>query len=237
MAGRLEGRRALVTGAGSGIGKATAERLAADGARVLGADIKGEVDFRLDLRERDASSRLVTDVSQQLGGIDILVLCAGITGHESLDGHSDEFFEDVLAINLFSVFRLIRDAVPWLKQSPHGRIVTIGSTMSRFGDAGMVAYTASKHAVLGLTRAIATELGPFGITANCLQPGAILTPMTEGAFATRPGFRQYWEEKSALGRLGTPQDIADVIAFLVSDDARFVSGQGFLADGGAMQRQ
>jgi 3-oxoacyl-[acyl-carrier protein] reductase len=91
--------------------------------------------------------------------------------------------------------------------------------------------------VLGMTRSIACELGPFGITVNCLQPGAIETPMTAPAFTDMPEFRTYWEKKAALGRLGQPEDIADVIAFLASDDARFFSGQGFFVDGGAMQRQ
>jgi len=91
--------------------------------------------------------------------------------------------------------------------------------------------------VLGMTRSIACELGPFGITVNCLQPGAIETPMTAPAFDAFPAFRSHFETKAALGRLGQPEDIADVIAFLCSDDARFMSGQGFFVDGGAMQRQ
>jgi NAD(P)-dependent dehydrogenase (short-subunit alcohol dehydrogenase family) len=98
----------------------------------------------------------------------------------------------------------------------------------------MVAYTASKHAVLGLTRAMASELGPDGITVTCVQPGAVLTPMTDAYLSSEEGGK-FWKGKSALGRLGNPEDIADVIAFLVSDDARFVSGHGILVDGAAMQ--
>ena len=237
MASRLEGRRALVTGAGSGIGAATAARLTRDGARVLTVDLTGEVDLHADVTEPGANARLVAEAGSRLGGLDILVPCAGITGFHPLEGHDDDFFDRVMAVNVTAVFRLIRDAVPALKQSPHGRIVTIGSTLSRFGDSGLTAYGASKHAVLGLTRSIAAELGPFGITVNCLQPGAIETPMTAPAFAEMPEFRTYWEKKAALGRLGQPEDIADVIAFLCSDDARFMSGQGFFVDGGAMQRQ
>ena len=237
MAGRLEGRRALVTGAGSGIGAATSARLARDGARVLRVDLKGDVDLHADVTDPGANARLVGEVVSRHGGLDILVPCAGITGFHPLEGHDDDFFDRVMAVNVTAVFRLIRDAVPALKRSPHGRIVTIGSTLSRFGDSGLTAYGASKHAVLGMTRSIAAELGPFGITVNCLQPGAIETPMTAPAFADMPEFRTYWEEKAALGRLGPPEDIADVIAFLCSDDARFMSGQGFFVDGGAMQRQ
>lgn len=237
MTGRLEGRLALITGAGSGIGAATAARLARDGARLFTVDLTGEVDLHADVTGPGANGKIVAEAVAVLGGIDILVPCAGITGFHPLENHDDDFFDRVMAVNVTAVFRLIRDAVPALKQSPHGRIVTIGSTLSRFGDGGLVAYGASKHAVLGLTRSIATELGPFGITVNCLQPGAIETSMTAPAFSEMPQFRDYWEKKAALGRLGQPDDIADVIAFLCSDDARFMSGQGFFVDGGAMQRQ
>jgi 3-oxoacyl-[acyl-carrier protein] reductase len=237
MHGRLEGRSALVTGAGSGIGAATAGRLATDGARVYRVDLHGDVDRHADVTTPGINTALVAEAVARHGGLDILVPCAGISAFHPLEGHDDAYFDQVMAVNVTAVFRLIRDAVPALKRSPHGRIVTIGSTMASFGDAGLVAYGASKHAVLGMTRSVACELGPFGITVNCLQPGAIETPMTAPAFADMPEFKAYWEKKAALGRLGQPEDIADVIAFLASDDARFFSGQGFFVDGGAMQRQ
>jgi 3-oxoacyl-[acyl-carrier protein] reductase len=234
---RLEGRSALVTGAGSGIGAATARRLAADGAQVHTVDLKGAVDRLADVTASGINAELVAEVVARHGGLDIVVPCAGISAFHPLEGHDDAYFDIVMAVNVTAVFRLIRDAVPALKQSGHGRVITIGSTMASFGDTGLVAYGASKHAVLGMTRSMACELGPFGITVNCLQPGAIETPMTAPAFAAMPEFRSYFEKKAALGRLGQPEDIADVIAFLASDDARFMSGQGFFVDGGAMQRQ
>lgn len=235
--GRLQGRSALVTGAGSGIGRATALRLAADGANVFTVDLKGEVDRQADVTVSGINAEIVAECVARHGGLDILVPCAGISAFHPLEGHDDAYFDQVMAVNVTAVFRLIRDSVPHLKQSKFGRIVTIGSTMARFGDAGLVAYGTSKHAVLGMTRSVACELGPFGVTVNCLQPGAIETPMTEPAFTQMPEFRTYWESKAALGRLGQPEDIADVIAFLASDDGRFMSGQGFFVDGGAMQRQ
>jgi NAD(P)-dependent dehydrogenase (short-subunit alcohol dehydrogenase family) len=109
--------------------------------------------------------------------------------------------------------------------------------MSSFGEAGMTAYSASKHAVLGMIKSVAAEVGAFGITVNCIQPGAIDTPMTAPAFTAMPEFKQRWVDKAALGRLGQPEDIADVAAFLASDDARFMSGHGLFVDGGATQRQ
>ncbi len=236
-AGRLDGRAALVTGAGSGIGRATAQRLAADGARVLTVDRAGDVDIAADVTEPGINARLAAEAEARLGGLDIVVACAGITGMQMLDGHDDAFFDTMMAVNVTAVFRLMRDALPLLKRSPHGRIILIGSVMSSFGEAGMTAYSASKHAVLGMTKSVAAEVGAFGITVNCIQPGAIDTPMTAPAFTAMPEFKQRWIDKAALGRLGRPDDIADVAAFLASDDARFMSGHGLFVDGGATQRQ
>lgn len=236
MAERLNGRCGIVTGAGSGIGAAAARRLREDGALVLTADLKGEVDLLLDVAGKDAGKTLTEAALARFGRLDFVVPCAGVSAFCPLAGHSDDYFEQVMAVNVTAVFRLIRDAAPHLCASPAGRIVTIGSVTSAFGDAGLVAYGTSKHAVLGMTRALAGELGPRGVTANCVMPGAIDTPMTAPAFAAMPEYRTHWEQKSALGRLGQPEDIADVIAFLLSDDARFVTGQGWMVDGGAMTR-
>ena len=235
-AGRLDGRAALITGAGSGIGLATAKRLAADGARVLTTDRAGDVDIVADVTEPGINAKLVAEAEARLGGLDIVVACAGITGMQPLDGHDDAFFDTMMAVNVTAVFRLMRDALRLLKRSPHGRIILIGSVMSSFGEAGMTAYSASKHAVLGMTRSVAAEVGASGVTVNCIQPGAIDPPLTAPAFAAMPEFRQRWIDKAALGRLGQPEDIADVAAFLASDDARFMSGHGLFVDGGATQR-
>jgi 3-oxoacyl-[acyl-carrier protein] reductase len=237
MAGRLDGRAALVTGAGSGIGLATAKRLAADGARVLTTDRAGEVDILADVTATGINATLIAEAEARFGQLDIVVACAGITGMQMLDGASDEFFDQMMAVNVTAVFRLMRDALPLLKRSPHGRIILIGSVMSSFGEAGMTAYSASKHAVLGMTKSVAAEVGAHGITVNCIQPGAIDTPMTAPAFAAMPEFKRKWIDKAALGRLGQPEDIADVAAFLASDEARFMSGHGLFVDGGATQRQ
>jgi NAD(P)-dependent dehydrogenase (short-subunit alcohol dehydrogenase family) len=237
MAGRLDGRAALVTGAGSGIGLATAKRLAADGARVLTTDRAGEVDILADVTATGINATLIAEAEARFGQLDIVVACAGITGMQMLDGASDEFFDQMMAVNVTAVFRLMRDALPLLKRSPHGRIILIGSVMSSFGEAGMTAYSASKHAVLGMTKSVAAEVGAHGITVNCIQPGAIDTPMTAPAFTAMPEFKRKWIDKAALGRLGQPEDIADVAAFLASDEARFMSGHGLFVDGGATQRQ
>lgn len=229
----LAGRRALVTGAASGIGAATAARLAAEGATVFRVDRSGG-DLAIDVATPGAADTIIAAATASLGGLDILVPNAGISAFVPLDGHPDALWDDTIAINLSAVFRLCRAALPALTASDAGRIVTIGSVMSNHGDAGMAAYAASKHGVLGLTRALATELGPAGITVNCVQPGAILTGITGPAFAANPVFEAFWRDKAAVKRIGTPEDIAGVIAFLAGPDASFISGHGIVVDGGAM---
>ena len=238
----IAGRRALVTGAASGIGLATARRLAAGGASVFTVDRASvftvdngsPADLLVDVAAPGASEAIIAAALARLGGLDILVPNAGISSFTPLESHPDAIWDDTIAINLTAVFRLCRAALPALKASPAPRIITIGSVMSDHGDAGMAAYAASKHGVLGLTRSLATELGPFGITVNCVQPGAILTGITAPAFAASPEFETLWRDKSALKRIGTPDDIAGVIAFLAGPDAGFVTGHGISVDGGAM---
>ena len=231
---RLNGRVAVVTGGASGIGAQTAARLVADGAEVLRVDQKGDADLLLDVTSDTASKEILDAVKSRFGKLDIIVTCAGISKFLPLEDTSDQVWDNNLAVNLTAVFRLVRDAALLLKGSQAGRVVTIGSVMSEFAGPGLAAYTASKHGLLGLSRALATELGGHGITVNCVQPGAIETPMTAPAFNDMPEYKTFWSEKAPLGRLGKPQDIADVIAFLVSDEARFMSGHGIYVDGAAM---
>ena len=231
---RLNGRLAVVTGGASGIGAQTAARLVADGAEVLRVDQKGDANLLLDATSDTASKEILDAVKSRFGKLDIIVTCAGISEFLSLEDTSDQVWDNNLAVNLTAVFRLVRDAAPLLKESQAGRVVTIGSVMSEFAGPGLAAYTASKHGLLGLSRVLATELGGHGITVNCVQPGAIETPMTAPAFNDMPEYKTFWSEKAPLGRLGQPQDIADVIAFLVSDEARFMSGHGIYVDGAAM---
>ena len=231
---RLNGRVAVVTGGASGIGAQTAARLVADGAEVLRVDQKGDADLLLDVTSNTASNEILDAVKSRFGNLDIIVTCAGISKFLPLEDTSDQVWDNNLAVNLTAVFRLVRDAGLLLKESQAGRVVTIGSVMSEFAGPGLAAYTASKHGLLGLSRALATELGGHGITVNCVQPGAIETPMTAPAFNDMPEYKTFWSEKAPLGRLGQPQDIADVIAFLVSDEARFMSGHGIYVDGAAM---
>lgn len=235
---RLKGRKALVTGAASGIGAATVARLLADGATVLACDISGEgmagtFNHVANLADPEAIALLAAAAESQLGGLDILVNNAGVCPVGTLEDLTDDQWQFGLDVNLLAPARLAKACLSLLKTSQAGRVINTGSILSRYGDAGLGAYAASKHAILGFTRSLAMELGPFGITVNCVQPGCIVTGMTRGMLENGAA-AEYYREKSALKRLGQPEDIADVIAFLASDDARFITGQGIIADGGVM---
>ena len=232
----LGGRKAVVTGAASGIGAAVVARLLAEGCDVLAVDLNsaglaGTHNLAVDVNDAAA---IAAEVQAKLGGCDILINNAGVCPASPLGDMTDAMWELALSVNVTAVMQLTRALLPLLKQSTAGRVINTGSILSRYGDAGLVAYTTSKHAVLGLTRALAMALGPDRITVNCVQPGAIETGMTRPMFQSNPASLTYYADKSALGRIGQPEDIADVMVFLATNDARFVTGQGIMVDGGVM---
>ncbi len=246
--GLLNNRKAMVTGGAQGIGRAIVDLFMREGASVLVVDIKplealkaeyqsltGLYTLQVDITEIDSPVAMIRGAKDQLGGLDILVNNAGIASYMPVTDTSDAAWNEVLDLNLTSVFRITREALPLLKESQAGRIINIGSIMSTFGDVGLAAYAASKHGVAGLTKCLASELGEFGITANFIQPGAILTDITRGSFEQYPEMETFWSQKSALGRWGEPTDIAPVALFLASHLGAFVSGSGLVADGAAMQ--
>ncbi len=244
--GALDGRVALVTGAASGIGLAIARRFMAEGARVVAADVEGSPLaselaasdtlslLHADVTAADAPGRLLT-AGERWGGIDILVNNAGICLPGSVLDQSDESWARTFAVNVTAPFLLARAAAPGMRAKGWGRIINLGSIMSDFGGPSLCAYGASKHAVAGLTKSLAVDLGPFGITANYLQPSAIWTGMSR-PFMDDPEFRAYWEGKAPVGYIGEPEDVAGPALFLASNEARFVNGMGWRICGGAMAR-
>jgi NAD(P)-dependent dehydrogenase (short-subunit alcohol dehydrogenase family) len=244
-AAALAGRVAVVTGAASGIGQAIMHAYVAAGAQVLAVDrsplaphdaaLTGVIPWEQDLAAPQAVEKIIAEAERRWGLLDILVNNAGIAQGAPIEETSDALWEKTLLINLTVTFRLCRAAVPLLKRSEAGRIINVGSVMSTFGSAGLSAYAASKHGVAGLTKCLASELGGFGITANYIQPGAVVTAITRDGFEQNPAFRQFWEGKAAIGRLGQPEDIAPLAVFLASRGSDFISGQGLVADGGAVQ--
>jgi 3-oxoacyl-[acyl-carrier protein] reductase len=241
--GRLEGRKAIVTGAASGIGRASAELFAREGARVLAVDLPsakfdlaaGIVCLGADLIREESPARIVDLAVSEFGGIDILFNNAGVGSASPVADMTDEVWDRVQAVNLKAVFRLTRAAIPHLCASAAGRIINTASVMAEGTDFGLAAYCASKAGVVGLTRTLALELGRKGVTANAIMPGAIVTGMTRRNFEDAK-IAEFWEKKAALKRLGQPIDIARVALFLASDDAAFVTGQAIAVDGGLTLR-
>jgi 3-oxoacyl-[acyl-carrier protein] reductase len=243
MGNRLAGRRAIVTGAASGIGLATAKLFLAHGASVLGVDVPGDRlgaalagtqahILGVSVTDDNAPQKILDAATQHLGGIDIVFNNAGVVHNCLMERMTDAEWDGVLDVNVRSIFRITRACVPALKQSGHGRIINTASVMAEATGMGMAAYSASKAAVLGLTMNMAVELGKFGVTANAILPGAIWTGMTSGMWDERPDVADAWAKKTALRRLGQPEDIARVALFLASDDGGYMTGQGLTVDGG-----
>ncbi len=244
---RLEGMRAIVTGAASGIGAATAGLFASEGARVLAVDLPGTgladahagqagiVPFEANIADEMAGKEIVAAAIERLDGLDILVNNAGTGSNALAEVLSIEEWDRVFAVNIRGMFLLCQAAIPALRESGRGRIVNVASVMAERTDYGLAAYAASKAGVAGLTRTLALELGNFGITANYILPGAIYTGMTRQNF-DQDHIRQVWERKSPLKRLGQGIDIARGILFLASEDGGFVTGHGLVIDGGLTLR-
>jgi NAD(P)-dependent dehydrogenase (short-subunit alcohol dehydrogenase family) len=241
---RLKGKVAIVTGGGSGIGRAIVDSYAANGARVLAVDLPGR-DWQSHFRGNASVMCLNQDITQQaapativeaaigaFGGIDILVNNAGIAIGAQFEDTTDEQWDRILAINVTSIFRISKAAVPHLKSRGGGRIINLGSIMSNTAGPNLAAYGTTKHAVAGLSKGMAVDLGKYGITVNYLQPGSIWTALSQ-PFFDDPNFRKYWEAKAPMGRIGDPEDVAAAALFLATDEAKFVSGAGIAVDGGA----
>jgi NAD(P)-dependent dehydrogenase (short-subunit alcohol dehydrogenase family) len=242
--GKLRGKVAIVTGAASGIGESIAALYLNAGASVVVSDLPGhglqqrfpnQPDVRsveIDVTADDAPARLMDTALREFGGLDILVNNAGIALGKQFEETTDEEFDRLMAVNVRSVFRLTRAAVPHLKARGGGSVINLASIMSGTGGPQLAAYATSKHAVLGLSRGMAVDLGKYGIRVNALQPGSIWTGMSR-PFFDDPDFRKYWETKAPLGRIGDPVDVAVMALFLATDEARFISGAGIAIDGAA----
>ncbi len=244
----LEGKSAIVTGAGSGIGAASAQLFADHGATVLAVDVPGKdlanthkghdaiTALEQDITETDAPKKIVQAALDTAGKLDIVFNNAGVGGG-GLNAYDmpDDLWDRTMAVNVTAQFRLIREAIPHLREAGSGRIINTASVMAEGTDYGLAAYCASKAGVAGLTRNIALEEGRYGITANYIEPGAIYTGMTEKNFVN-DDIADIWARKSALKRLGKPIDIAKGALFLASDLGAFVSGHGLRVDGGLMLR-
>jgi NAD(P)-dependent dehydrogenase (short-subunit alcohol dehydrogenase family) len=248
----LQNHIAVVTGAASGIGRAIAKGYAHEGARVVLLDINataaaeaakdireagGMADsFALDVTRREDCVAVAAQVADKVGAVSILVNNAGITRRNAFAGDADAVvkdWHDILAINLNGPFNVTHAFLEPLRATK-GRIVNIGSIQSfmHLRTPTSPAYTTSKHGVLGLTRALAAELGPHGIRVNAIGPGFIETPLNEKVRATNPALIKAFIDHTPLGRAGQPEDIVGPAIFLASDLSAYVTGSMVMADGG-----
>ena len=238
---RFEGKTALVTGAARGIGEGVARRLASEGAAVCVVDIDGaraeEVAASLgggsfalqaDLSVRAEAETVVPAAWERFGALDVLVNNAGITRDAMLHKMSDEQWDAVIALNLTAVFVLTRAAATRMRERGSGRIVNISSTSAN-GNVGQANYAAAKAGVIGITKTAAKELAGKGVTVNAVAPGFIDTEMTR---AMPPEVYEAARSRVPVGRAGTPDDIAALIAYLASDEASYITGELLYVRGG-----
>ena len=256
---RYEGRRVLVTGAGSGIGQATVLRMLAEGGRVVGADVSeagladtvekaGDLAGRLEtvvmnIADEGSVRAGVATAVERLGGLDALVNAAGILRSSHTEQTTLEAFEQVVRVNLVGTFLVIRESIPALLEGDGAAVVSFSSTSAMFAHPYMAAYAASKGGVQSMTHALAAEFAGRGIRFTAVQPGSISSGMTDGSGASRqsagPGLpedadmRLFAKLQPALGQgFAGPETVASVVAMLASDDGAFITGTEVRIDGG-----
>jgi NAD(P)-dependent dehydrogenase (short-subunit alcohol dehydrogenase family) len=233
----LAGKVALVTGAASGIGLATARALAAAGADVVGMDMAEGADVVGDVRRRDDVEAAIAGARERFGGLDVVVANAAVSIYEEFEAQSEETIDLVLDTNLKGALLCAQLAIPELKRRGGGSIVFVSSVQAYVTLPGCVPYAAAKAGLVAAALALAPEVGRHGIRVNAIAPGTIDTPMLQRDLAgmnreEADAFRRRVENANALGRIGRPEEIADVVVFLASDRSSYVTGTTIVADGG-----
>src|SRR6266567_2503194 len=219
----FSGKKAIVTGGASGIGRATSDLLRSSGAEVTVID-----------RETDVTNRAALEHAMEAAGeIDIVIANAGIGSQAALTETTDELWDSTLAVNLTGVFNTVRIAARLMKPRRRGAIVITASTNSYDGEANLTAYNATKAGLLGILHTAANELGPYGIRVNAVCPGLIRTPLTEAHFLNPELLKDYFRH-IPLGRGGEASEVANAIVFLASDAASYITGAALFVDGGQM---
>jgi 2-keto-3-deoxy-L-fuconate dehydrogenase len=245
---RLEGKVALVTAAGQGIGRAIAEKFAAEGAKLIATDLdpnklqglRGKL-RKLDVLAPDDIEALSRDIGREYGALDVLVNCAGYVHQGSILACSDKDWDFSFDLNVKSMHHMIKTFLPGMLEKKAGSIVNISSTASSIrGVANRYAYGATKAAVIGLTKAIAADFIKQGIRCNAVCPGTVESPslgerintVSRESGRSLDRVRQDFVDRQPMGRLGTPEEVAWLVLFLASDESSFITGQAHLVDGG-----
>ena len=240
----LKGKTAVVTGGGSGIGKATALKLAADGADIVivhmdpeekAAEVVSEIQalgvkakaIRMDVSDFEAVSGMVTEIVEEFGSIDILINCAGITKDGLIARMKEEQFDAVINVNLKGTFNMIRHCTPVFMKQKSGTIVNVSSVSGIIGNPGQANYSTSKAGVIGLTKSTAKELVSRGVRCNAVAPGFIATDMTANLSKNNK-----LVDMIPMKRMGTADEVADLIFFLASDQSSYITGEIIKVDGG-----
>jgi 3-oxoacyl-[acyl-carrier protein] reductase len=232
----VSGKVVLVTGAASDMGRAIAQVFGAEGARVAAtdrnaADLPGTANWRLDVTDHDAIESVVDEIVRALGPIDVLVNCAGVSVPAPIDADGyGEAWDTTLTVNLVGYVQMIRKCLPYLAREHAGRIVNIASTEGLGATPYLSPYTVSKHGVVGLTRSLACELGPQGVTVNCICPGSIHTGMT--ALIADDAKQKFARRRVPLRRYGDPEEVAHVVLSVALPASSYLNGAIIPVDGG-----
>ncbi len=238
-------KTAIVTGGASGLGLSITEKLVTNGIKtiIIGRNKKrlqetgkllGKlcIPYQFDLTNLAGISSLITQIKKESGTIDILINNAGIHLKKPLLEVTDEEFQQVILTNLNAVFCISRETGRIMKKQKSGNIIHISSMAAQYGIPQVIAYTAAKSGIEGMTRAMAVELSPYGIRVNCIAPGFITTDMSSGAMNNDPQRKQKALSRTPMGKFGSPEDVADAAYFLVSDAAKYITGVVLPVDGG-----
>ena len=243
--GRLDDKVVIVTGAGRGIGRGIVEKLAAEGARVVVSDVDeesardtaeavggGAVGLRADVTSKESVEAMVAEVVERFGRVDVLVNNAGWDKVEPFLKSNESDWERVIAINLYGTLHCCKAVLPVMVEQEYGKVVNIGSDAGRVGSSGEAVYSAAKGGIIAFTKTLAREMARYKINVNCICPGPADTPLFAEIGEENPKLREALQKAIPFRRLALPQDLANAVAFLASDEAEYITGQTLSVSGG-----